>query len=241
MLRFEGSLPKLPVPSLQETTQRYLKSVRPLLSTDEFTRTEEAVQSFIAPGSLGQTLQERLEARRNDSKHKNWIYEWWNDAAYLTYRDPVVPYVSYFYSHRDDRRRRDPAKRAAAITLATLEFKKQVDAGSLEPEYMKKLPIAMETYRWMFNTCRIPAKPADYPAKSNHQDHKYIVVARHGQFFKVMHEVGGQQLNARELEEQFQAVYKNAQRSSPVGALTSENRDTWTEVSVIPDSCIMQC
>ena len=233
MLRFEESLPKLPVPTLEETMARYLKSVHPLLSKSEFESTTKAVQEFVKPGEIGSKLQEKLIARREDSKHKNWIYEWWNDAAYLTYRDPVVPYVSYFYSHRDDRRRRDPTKRAAAISTAVLEFKKQVDQGTLEPEYMKKLPISMESYQWMFNTCRIPARPADYPAKYSPTDNKHILVIRKNQFFKVLHEVDGKRLTTSELEQQFKRIYQKAEKVAPIGTLTSENRDIWTDAREI--------
>lgn len=229
MLRFEDSLPKLPVPTLEETAARYIKSVHPLLTSSEFESTKKVVEEFIRPGGVGSKLQEKLIARREDPKHKNWIYEWWNDAAYMTYRDPVVPYVSYFYSHRDDRRRRNPAKRAAAITTAALEFKKMVDQGTLEPEYMKKLPISMESYQWMFNCSRVAAKPADFPVKFSPQDHKHILVIRKNQFFKVMHEVDGKQLNTSELEHQFKRIYEKAEKTTPVGILTTENRDVWTE------------
>ncbi|TAQ85566.1 hypothetical protein B7494_g6115 [Chlorociboria aeruginascens] len=229
MLRFEESLPKLPVPTLEETASRYLKSVHPLLSSTELKSTTEAVKDFIKPGGIGSKLQGKLIARREDPKHKNWLYEWWNDAAYLSYRDPVVPYVSYFYSHRDDRRRRDPSKRAAAISTAVLEFKKQVDQGTLEPEYMKKLPISMESYKWMFNCSRVPARPADYPVKYSHEEYKHILVIRKNQFFKVMHEVGGKQLNTSELEQQFKRVYQKAEKAPAVGILTTENRDVWTD------------
>ena len=227
MLRFEESLPKLPVPTLEETASRYLKSVHPLLTQTEFQSTTEAVKEFIKPGGAGSKLQEKLIARREDPKHKNWIYEWWNDAAYLTYRDPVVPYVSYFYSHRDDRRRRDPSKRAAAISTAALEFRKQVIEGTLEPEYMKKLPISMESYQWMFNCSRIPAKPADYSQKYPPSENKHIIAIRKNQFFKVLHEVDGKQLNTTELEHQFKRVYQRAEKVPAVGILTTENRDVW--------------
>ena len=227
MLRFEDSLPRLPVPSLEETSTRYLKSVHPLLNEKEFQATTKAVEDFKKPGSIGQQLQKRLQARREDPQHRNWIYEWWNDAAYLSYRDPVVPYVSYFYSHRDDRRRRNPAKRAAALVSAVLEFRKQVDAGTLEPEYMKKLPISMESYQWMFNACRIPGKSVDFPSKYG-AENEYILVVRKNQFFKVPYAINGQQLNAAELERQFNRVYQLAQTRAPaVGALTSQNRDIW--------------
>jgi carnitine O-acetyltransferase len=229
MLRFEESLPKLPVPTLEETTQRYLKSVHPLLSSAEFENTKKAVESFIQPGGVGHQLQERLVKRREDPKIANWLTEWWNQAAYLAYRDPIVPYVSYFYSHRDDRKRRDPAKRAAAITTGVLEFKRQVDQGELEPEYMKKLPIAMSSYQYMFNCCRRPAKPSDFPVKYSAQEHKYILVVRKNAFYKVLHEHNGKQLSTKELEKQFQYIYQNAEKAAPVGVLTTENRDNFTD------------
>ncbi|KAF2089377.1 carnitine O-acetyltransferas-like protein [Saccharata proteae CBS 121410] len=229
MLRFEDSLPRLPVPSLEETAKRYLKSVHPLLSSSEFDNTKKAVEEFIQPGGQGETLQKRLLARRDDPNVRNWIYDWWNEAAYLSYRDPVVPYVSYFYSHRDDRKRRDPAKRAAAISTAVLEFKKEVDSKSLEPEYMKKLPIAMSSYEFMFNCCRRPAKPSDYPVKYDPAQNKHIIVIRKNQFFKVAHEIDGRQLNTSELEQQFRRIYQKAERAAPVGILTSQNRDAWTD------------
>lgn len=233
MFRFEDSLPKLPVPTLEETAARYLKSVHTLLSSAELASTTKAVQEFIKSDGIGAKLQEKLIARREDPKHKNWLYEWWNDAAYLTYRDPVVPYVSYFYSHNDDRRRRDPAKRAAAISTAALEFKKQIDEGTLEPEYMKRLPMSMESYQWMFNACRVPARPADYPVKYPAEENKYMLVIRKNQFFKILHEVDGKQLNTSELEQQFRRVYDMADKVAPVGVLTSENRDIWTEAREI--------
>lgn len=233
MLRFQESLPRLPVPTLEETAARYVKSLHPLLSAAEYDASKKAVEEFVRPGGVGRRLQEKLVARREDPAVRNWIYEWWNDAAYLSYRDPVVPYVSYFYSHRDDRRRRDPARRAAALAGAALEFKAQVDAGTLEPEYMRKLPICMDSYQWMFNACRVPARPADHPVKYDpaEQKHKHILAVRKNQFFKIPHEVDGKQLNASELEAQFARVYElaTAQRAPAVGALTSENRDVWTD------------
>ena len=55
MLRFEDSLPKLPVPTLEETGKRYLKSIHPLLSDSEYQHSKKAVEDFIKPGSIGET------------------------------------------------------------------------------------------------------------------------------------------------------------------------------------------
>ena len=225
MLRFENSLPKLPVPTLEETSQRYLKSIHALLNPDEYAASEKAVGALNKEGSLGQKLQERLVARANDPKHKNWISDWWFDAAYLSVRDPVVPYVSYFYSFRDDRKRRNPAKRAAAITSAALQFKSQVDDKSLEPEYMRKLPMAMSSYRYMFNCARVAASPTDYCNEFGHEGNDHIIAIRKNQFFKIPTTVDGKQLNTSELETQFTHVYKNAEKTAPIGSITSFPRD----------------
>ncbi|WEW57187.1 Carnitine O-acetyltransferase mitochondrial [Emydomyces testavorans] len=228
MLRFEDSLPKLPVPTLDETGKRYLKTLHPLLSPEEFKRSQKAVADFVKPGGEGETLQKRLLAKAADPKVKNWLSDWWNYTAYLGYRDPVVPYVSYFYSYRDDRNRRHPAKRAAAITTSALDFKRQIDDGSLEPEYLRGEPMAMSSYEYMFNCCRIPAEGADYPQKFPAQGNEHIAVMRKNQIFKVPTHVNGQQLNTSEFQQQFEKILKNAERVPAVGALSSENRDIWT-------------
>ncbi|OAA68534.1 carnitine acetyl transferase [Niveomyces insectorum RCEF 264] len=237
MLRFQESLPRLPVPTLEETAARYLKTLEALYPPEDVAKSESAVKEFIRPGGTGQRLQEKLLARRADPAVKNWLAEWWNDTAYLAYRDPIVPYVSYFYSHRDDRRRRDPAKRAAALTTAALAFKNMVDQGTLEPEYMKGLPICMDSYKWMFNCGRIAARPKDHSEKYDPATYKHIMVVRNNRFYKVQHEVAGRPLNTSELEAQFRRIYELAAAAEnaasgpvpPVGFLTTENRDVWTD------------
>lgn len=231
MLRFQESLPRLPVPSLEETASRYLKSVHPIITPTEFESTKAAVKEFVRPGGIGEHLQKKLLERRERPGVQNWLSEWWNFSAYLGYRDPVVPYVSYFYSYKDDKRLRNPAKRAAAIAAAALEFRNQVVSGNLEPEYMRKAPICMDSYKYMFNCSRIPEKPADYPKKYDYNANKHIIVVRKNQFFKVLHEVDSKQLTGGELEQQFNRVYElaNSRKVPAVGALTSENRDIWTD------------
>lgn len=127
MLRFEESLPRLPVPTLSSTGAKYLETVRPHLTPLEFERTQSIVKSFVQ-SDLGKKLQERLQARAADPDIKNWLADWWNEAAYMAYRDPVVVYVSYFYVHVDDVRRRDQVKRAASLVKAILPFRAMVES-----------------------------------------------------------------------------------------------------------------
>jgi len=127
MLRFEASLPRLPVPTLSSTGAKYLETVRPHLTPAEFERTQSVVESFVQ-SDLGKQLQERLRARAADPDVKNWLADWWNDVAYMAYRDPVVVYVSYFYVHVDDPWRKDQVKRAASLVKAMLPFRAMVES-----------------------------------------------------------------------------------------------------------------
>ncbi|KAL7316841.1 Carnitine O-acetyltransferase mitochondrial [Mucor circinelloides] len=232
MLRYQKNLPKLPVPALSETLQKYLKSVHPLLSEEEYKRTEQAVKDFEAPGGLGQELQKRLVARAQNPEIVNWMEEWWNDQAYMGYRDPVVVYVSYFFAYKDDKFRKIPAQRAAAITTAALEFKKLVVENKLEPEYAKGEPLCMDSYKYMFNNCRIAKKPSDLAASYDPFKNTHIIAIRKNKFYFVDTVYNGVQLNTKELEQQFQSVIDQAGdiKGLPIGVLTAENRDTWTDV-----------
>ncbi|KAG1048215.1 hypothetical protein G6F43_009376 [Rhizopus delemar] len=231
MLRYQTNLPKLPVPELQETLPKYLKTVRPLLTDEEYKRTEEAVKQFIAPGGLGHELQRRLVARANNPNVVNWMEDWWLDQAYMGYRDPVVVYVSYFFAYKDDKLRKAPAQRAAAITTAALEFKKMVVEKTLEPEYAKGEPMCMDSYKYMFNNCRIAHKPSDLKGTFDPFKNTHIIVIRKNKFYFVDTVYNGKQLSTKELEQQFQRVINDAGdiKGIPVGVLTSENRDKWCD------------
>lgn len=125
-LRFEASLPRLPVPPVTSTAAKYLESVQPHLTAEEYAKTKAIVEKFVQ-SDLAKALQERLQARAADPNIKNWISDWWNDAAYMGYRDPVVVYVSYFYVYRDDVRKPAQAKRAAELLKAVLSFRSLVE------------------------------------------------------------------------------------------------------------------
>lgn len=126
MFRFQASLPRLPVPTLSSTASKYLESVRPHLTPSEFSCTQSVVKEFLESGQAAE-LQKRLEARAASPDMKNWLADWWNDAAYMAYRDPVVVYVSYYYVHVEDKWRRTASKKAAGLIKAMLPFRELVE------------------------------------------------------------------------------------------------------------------
>ncbi|EGN98050.1 hypothetical protein SERLA73DRAFT_182914 [Serpula lacrymans var. lacrymans S7.3] len=231
MLRFQASLPRLPVPTLSSTAHKYLETVRPHLSEAEYATTQSAVNTFLH-SPLGAELQKRLENRAADPEMKSWLSDWWNDAAYMGYRDPVVVFVSYFYVHLDDPRRRDPAKRAASLIKAMLPFRELVESKQLEPEKVRGAPLCMDSYKWLFHSSRYPVKPSDTAKKFDANTHNHVVFVRKNKFFEVpLAGPDGKELSVAELEVQIERVIQLAgnEKGVPIGALTSDNRDIWTD------------
>lgn len=86
------NLPSLPVPTLAQTIEKYIKSVTPFLTGDELSVTKKLLQEFSSENGLGQKLQKMLVQKAN--VEENWLEDWWLKTAYLGYRDPVVVFSS---------------------------------------------------------------------------------------------------------------------------------------------------
>ena len=135
MLRYQASLPHLPVPPLSSTLTKYIDTIHPHLTPAEYARSESTVRAFGA-STQAQELQRRLEARAGGTPRAgtvegtvnvNWLADWWNEAAYMAYREPVVVNVSYFYVHVADQGIRDAPRRAATLLKAMLPIRTLVE------------------------------------------------------------------------------------------------------------------
>lgn len=67
----QESLPRLPVPPLQQTLDHYLRTLQPIVSEEEWAHTKQLVEEFQAAGGVGERLQKGLERRAK--KMENWV------------------------------------------------------------------------------------------------------------------------------------------------------------------------
>jgi carnitine O-acetyltransferase len=149
---------------------KYLDTIHPHLTPAEYARSESTVRAFGA-SAQAQELQRRLEARRK--VEANWLADFWNETAYMAYREPVVVNVSYFYVHVADEAIRDAPKRAATLLKALLSFRTLVEtcvnvseslspvptrvlmlyrlcfSSQLEPDKIHGTPLCMDSYKWL--------------------------------------------------------------------------------------------
>ncbi|KAA1084103.1 Carnitine O-acetyltransferase mitochondrial [Puccinia graminis f. sp. tritici] len=243
----QDSLPHLPVPELESTAQKYFRSILPLVSpqdphsptasdgtpTPAYKHTKACVEDFLK-SPLVKELQNRLKKRAHEEGRESWLSEWWNELAYMAYRDPLIPFSSYYIAHKVDHHRRTGPKRAAGLVRAMMEFRHLTETEQLEPEHSRTGPLCMNSYRWLFNSCRYPVKPSDTARKFDPQVNTHLVVIRKGQFFELPAvKPDGTLLSEAELESQFNKVIQLAgptETPFPVGALTTEHRDIWADM-----------
>ncbi|KAJ8094509.1 hypothetical protein PM082_010943 [Marasmius tenuissimus] len=232
--KHQSSLPKLPVPELQDTLRKLKESLQPIAWDEhEWKEVERKVDQFAE--TQGPVLQERLKEWAKDKDH--WLEQWWDDGGYLGYRDSVVVNVSYYYGFHKIPKVEDNAHLAAALIRGTMLFRQSLKRGELQPEGTKEGPFCMDTYRWMFDCVRIPgANGLDYSisyadAKDDGTKDAHVVVFRRNRPWKVQTAKDGKILSLEEVSRQIQQIYDsdNGTEYPGVGVLTASNRDVWSK------------
>ena len=130
MSTFDGqsSLPKLPIPPLEDTCKRYLLAVTPLLTKQELATTTAAVERFLATD--GPALQKSLCEYAADKS--SYVEDFWFDA-YLSGSSSVVLNINPYFVLEDDPTpsNNDQVNRAASLTMSALQFISSLRAGTL--------------------------------------------------------------------------------------------------------------
>ncbi|CAG8510683.1 5698_t:CDS:10 [Paraglomus occultum] len=239
----QSRIPRLPIPTLQETAERYKKSLLPILSSEDYVRAAKAVDEFVSPNGLGEILQQRLH-ELDKREPNNWLEKIWLAKAYLEWREPTLINVNWWCEFRDPAGgilKTPPPRgelsdfqlsRAAGIISNLLTFSDTVNNELLPPESTRQGPLCMNQYKNQFGTTRIADSPADRIITTWPATAKHIIVLMRDHIFKVqVLGEGGARVPIKAIEQQLRTVatmLKNAQQiDSPVGLLTGEHRDAW--------------
>ncbi|KAF6108089.1 carnitine palmitoyltransferase 2 [Phyllostomus discolor] len=143
-MHYQDSLPRLPIPKLEDTIRRYLSAQKPLLDDEQFRKTEELCKSF--ENGIGQELHKQLVAQDKQNKHTSYISGPWFDM-YLTARDSIVLNFNPFMAFNPDPKPEynDQLTRATNMTVSAVRFMKTLRAGLLEPEVFHLNPVKSDT------------------------------------------------------------------------------------------------
>ncbi|KAG9481506.1 hypothetical protein GDO78_010632 [Eleutherodactylus coqui] len=93
---YQASLPRLPVPKIKDTMQRYLESVKPLMNDEEYKRMTGLAKDFEV--KLAPKLQWYLKLKSWWAS--NYVSDWWEEYIYLRGRDPIMVNSNYYAMSR---------------------------------------------------------------------------------------------------------------------------------------------
>ncbi|RKU40021.1 hypothetical protein DL546_000132 [Coniochaeta pulveracea] len=228
----QGKLPKLPIPDLEASCQRYLTALNPLQSPREHADTRQAVQEFLR--HEGPELQEKL--KKYAEGRSSYIEQFWYDS-YLNFDNPVVLNLNPFFLLEDDPTpaRNNQITRAASLVASSLEFVRAVRKEELPPDTIKGVPLDMYQYTRLFGTARVPTEAGCQIEQD--PTSKHIIVMCHGQFywFDVLDDNSDIIMTEKDLAINLQTIIDDAAHipiteaaKGALGVLSTENRKTWS-------------
>lgn len=212
-LHFQQSLPRLPIPLLEKTCERYLAALKPLLIDEGYRKSEDVINRFKT--TTGLQLQKMLKEKDSANKHTSYISEPWFDM-YLRDRKPLpLNYnVGLMLNHDIKKEYNDQLIRTTNLVVSSLRFMRSLRAECLEPEVFhldakksdtdrfrritklapksiatfvayafKAFPLDMSQYNGLFGATRIPETDKDRIYRNKNT--KHIMILRNGNFYAV--------------------------------------------------------
>ncbi|XP_044778015.1 carnitine O-palmitoyltransferase 1, brain isoform isoform X3 [Neomonachus schauinslandi] len=230
LFSYQRSLPRQPVPSVQDTVRKYLESVRPILSDEDFDWTSVLAQEFLRlQASL---LQWYLQLKSWWAS--NYVSDWWEEFVYLRSRHSLMVNSNYYMM---DFLYVTPtpvqAARAGNAVHALLLYRHRLNRQEILPTLLMGMrPLCSAQYEKIFNTTRIPGIPKDHIRHL--RDSRHVAVFHRGRFFRVGTHSQSGLLSPRALEQQFQRILDDPSPACPqeehLAALTAAPRDVWAQV-----------
>ncbi|XP_051812272.1 peroxisomal carnitine O-octanoyltransferase isoform X1 [Acanthochromis polyacanthus] len=236
--QYQSSLPPLPVPSLEGSLSKYLEAVRPFASEKEFKATADIVRKFQE--GVGKELHQKLLQRAKTKR--NWLEEWWLDAAYLESRIPAqlnvnfagpAPYLEHCWPPAEGTQ----LQRASVNIWHTLQYWNLIRTERLAPQKAGKTALDMDQFRMLFCTCKVPGVKKDtirnyFKTESEGPCPSHVVVMCRGRLFTFDGLCDGEIITPPEILRQLRYVKERCEaepEGDGVSALTTEERTRWAK------------
>jgi len=224
-------LPRLPIPDLDATLDRYLESLQAVTEPADLEAHRKLVESFRK--NEGPVLQQQLVAADAHAGYPySYVERYWDDM-YLGLRCPLSVHVAPGYGLRPDA---DCVKDRAMLRLAkfisaTFLWQQKALAGLMAPDQAFG---CMSFIGRLLGTARVPKKTRDELRFSPASTH--IAVQCAGRIFRVDVLAKNGIVSVEELHRQLQYIYSTVpppgqmDADPGVGILTREDRDVWAGV-----------
>ncbi|KAJ9104530.1 hypothetical protein QFC21_002026 [Naganishia friedmannii] len=232
----QHKLPKLPVPPLKDTCDRYLTALQGLQDEEEHERTQKIVAEFCKPGGEGEKWQSKLEEYNKSAD--SYVEEFWfPGVCRLEFDFTFRTHFSYYRKSDVTPSGKQQLPRAASLILGSLYFVHDLRNELLEPDMIRGTPLDMSQYKRLFGTSRVPTHQGCQINVT--EDSKHIAVLRKGQvyWFDCLDAQNRPLLCEREILKNLEAIVEDAEKTpalevaqNAVGLLTTENRKIWSDL-----------
>ncbi|MGW7369605.1 choline/carnitine O-acyltransferase [Streptomyces sp. NPDC054841] len=231
----EDGLPRVPLPTLEASCERFLAWCAPLLTPDERAATEAEVAAFLRPDGPGRVLHAALEEYDATAGVHSWLDTFW-PYRYLGRRDRIALNANFFFLFQESGQAQ--VERAAGLIAGALNYKGQLDQERIPPVVQRGVPQSMVQNKFLFSTTRIPGAQQDtvrapyseeWPGPSSA---RHIVVFFRGSMFRLdVLGADGVPHSLDDLEAGLRAVMKAGAEpgaaDTSVGPLTTMARAEW--------------
>lgn len=215
-------LTPLPQPNLKDVLDLFQRSREAVDSAEQQNITADAVLRFLE--GPGPSIHGRLAELPEQS-----LSEAYERKVYLERREPLQDYSTFILVHPASAPSHSQTARAAILTIAALEFSRQISSGELTPDELHGAPLDSRYREWLFNAIRRPGPDMDrmerFPRNQN------IVVLRRGHVF----EMAMPRLHETIELAAIHGAYKNIlaaseERQTDVSSLTADDRESWAHI-----------
>lgn len=219
-------LPRLPINPLGDTLERYLTSVKPLCTPDEYAAQEKLCAEF--QNGVGAQLHADLVSEdAHEGYPFSFIEKHW-DVMYNGLRCPAPVNISPFFAINDEKDAKDMVQcaRAAKFVHGFTRWTRKVLAGELEQDK----DMCSHAYPKHFSSAKIPVKGMDELAM--YPDSRHIIVISNGNVFTLeIVSLEGTILEVTGIQAKLEDIVKraHAEGAGSLPILTAEDRDVWAD------------
>ncbi|KAJ2723595.1 hypothetical protein GGI07_002550 [Coemansia sp. Benny D115] len=244
----QSKLPRLPIPPLKQTIERYLESIVPVADEDiaALAETNRRAAHFA---KVADRLQQRLISYEK-TQENSWLEKWWYELAYLSWRESLCINSNYWIAFCDDPSAYGQAlateallpqsptyglgriweshtygefqvRRAVRYIQKALDYKELIQEGRLPIDRTRAGPLCMFQYQCIFGMTRIPRMGCD----ELRQDEKTtgsrtIVVIAEDQVYSVqVYDDAGHRKPDGDLEAELRAIIADVTERRRLGEL----------------------
>jgi len=236
----QSQLPRLPIPKLEETLQRFPGRLAALQNSEQRKETKRIAEEFL--NGEGPKLHELLVQYDDEGRKAgtigSFVEEFWNDS-YLAPPCSVVLNLNPFFlleDGPDPDHDKSQIGRASSLLFASLKYASMLKTETLAPDEFRGSKLCMDQFKSLFGSCRIPCEDKDVVENDPFSSHVVVMKRNWMYYFQGLWPDGTVAVTQHDIRDILKAVEKDVQdfdeeksAEHAIGVLTTMERRVWAK------------